>query len=94
MLPAWLKAIFSFSPEFPDSIDKGIKKKTSELKPLCRTHESMDAYAAEKFKTAKEQQPKSQPTRFNFRRLYQGPRISPTTPAATSPQNLGGGGSR
>ena len=89
-----LRAILPSLPQASSDNDKGIKKKTSEPKPLGRTHESMDAYATEKFRTAKEQQPKPQPTNFSLRGLYQRPRISPTTLTATSPQNLGGGESR
>ncbi len=88
VVPALLQAILPSLPKSSDSIDKGIKKKTSEPKPLGRTHESMDAYAAEKFKTAKEQQPKPQPTKFSLRSLYQRPRISPTTPIVTFLQSL------
>ena len=94
VIPEFLRAILPSLPKSSDNIDKGIKKKTSEPKPLGRTHESMDDYAEEKFKTAKEQQPKPQPTKFNLRSLYQRSRISPTTPTVASPQNLGGGESR
>ena len=94
--PAPSPDILPSLPKSSDSIDKGIKKKTYEPKPLGRIHESMDAYAEEKFKTAKEQQPRPQPTKFSLRSLLypKSSRVSPTIPTATSHQNLGGGESR
>ena len=84
------------SPSSPKSSDiiKGIKKKASKPKPLGLNDESIDVYAAEKLKTAKEQQPEPQPKNFSLRSLHQRPRILPTYPTVTSPKNLGGGGSR
>ncbi len=89
-IPEFLRAILPSLTQASSDNDKGIKKKTSEPKPLGRTHESMDAYAAEKFRIAKEQQPKPQPTKFSLRSLYQRPRVSPATPTAT----FDGGASR
>ena len=89
----FLQTTFPSSPKSSDII-KGIKKKTSKPKPLGLNDQSIDVYAAEKLKTAKEQQPEPKPKNFSLRSLYQRYRILPTTPTVTSPKNLGGGGSR
>ncbi len=83
-------------PKSSDTIDKGIKNKIFKPKPLGRTHKSMDDYAAEKFKTVKDQQPKPNPKKFSSSNSsnFKISRILPTALNATSLQNSDDDGSR